>query len=195
MIRINGTEQTDPPRPGQCLRTYLREHGHFEVKKGCDAGDCGACSVLIDGEPAHSCIVPAYRVEGRDVTTVAGLGTPEDLHPVQRRFVEAGGFQCGFCTAGMVVTASVLADDADLPEQLKGNLCRCTGYRSIVDALAGTTNTEKPAQAADVGRSVSPPAAVRVVTGTERYTMDFEPDEPLLHLAVLGSPLPPSAGR
>ncbi|BBZ79891.1 oxidoreductase [Mycolicibacterium anyangense] len=190
MIRVNGIEQNDEPRPGQCLRTYLREHGHFDVKKGCDAGDCGACSVLIDGEPAHSCIVPAYRAHGREVTTVAGLGTPEDLHPVQRRFVDAGGFQCGFCTAGMIVTASALTEQADLPEQLKGNLCRCTGYRSITDALAGRTNTEKPAQAADVGRSVSPPAAVRVVTGTERYTMDFEPDEPLLHLAVLGSPLP-----
>ncbi|WP_328352301.1 molybdopterin-dependent oxidoreductase [Mycobacterium sp. NBC_00419] len=190
MISINGVGQPDAPRPGQCLRTYLREHGHFEVKKGCDAGDCGACSVLVDGQPTHSCIFPAFRARDREVTTVAGLGTQEDLHPMQRRFVEAGGFQCGFCTAGMIVTASALADGDDLAEQLKGNLCRCTGYRSITDALAGKTNTEKPAQSADVGRSVSPPAAVRVVTGTERYTMDFEPDEPLLHLAVLGSPLP-----
>ena len=189
MISINGAEHPDAPRPGQCLRTYLREHGHFEVKKGCDAGDCGACSVLVDGQPTHSCIFPAFRARGHEVTTVAGLGTPQDLHPLQRRFVEAGGFQCGFCTAGMIVTASALTDD-DLTEQLKGNLCRCTGYRSITDALAGKTNTEKPAQSADVGRSVSPPAAMRVVTGTERYTMDFDPDEPLLHLAVLGSPLP-----
>ncbi|MBI3213447.1 MAG: molybdopterin-dependent oxidoreductase [Mycobacterium sp.] len=190
-INVNGTELTGAPRPGQCLRTFLRENGHFEVKKGCDAGDCGACSVLVDGAPVHSCVYPAFRAAGRDVTTVAGLGTPEDLHPVQRQFLEAAGFQCGFCTAGMVTTASALSADqlADLPANLKGNLCRCTGYRPIVDALAGRSNTEKPAQSADIGRSVVAPAGVRVVTGTEPYTMDFTPAG-LLHLAVLPSPLP-----
>jgi aerobic-type carbon monoxide dehydrogenase small subunit (CoxS/CutS family) len=103
---VNGNELQDDPRPGQCLRTFLREQGHFEVKKGCDAGDCGACSVLVDGDAVHSCVFPAFRAAGRSVTTVAGLGTPDVLHPVQRRFVEAAGFQCGFCTAGMVTTAS-----------------------------------------------------------------------------------------
>jgi putative selenate reductase molybdopterin-binding subunit len=176
------------PRPGQCLRTFLREQGHFDVKKGCDAGDCGACSVLVDGAAVHSCVYPAVRAAGRAVTTVAGLGTPDDLHPMQHRFVEAAGFQCGFCTAGMVTTASTLRAEqfADLPAHLKGNLCRCTGYRAISDALAGTVNIEKPAGA---GRSIGAPAAVAVVTGTEPYTMDFAP-EGLLHLAVLGSPLP-----
>ncbi len=194
-IRVNGAERPNHPRSGQCLRTYLRDHGHFEVKKGCDAGDCGACSVLVDGAPVHSCIFPAYRADGHDVTTVAGLGTPADLHPVQRQFLEAGGFQCGFCTAGMVTTASTFTPEqlADLPRNLKGNLCRCTGYRAITDALDGKGNTEKPAQSADVGRSISAPAGLGVVTGTEQYTMDFWPDgtpSSLLHLAVLPSPLP-----
>ncbi|MET0702201.1 MAG: molybdopterin cofactor-binding domain-containing protein [Mycobacterium sp.] len=190
-IRVNGADLPTGPRIGQCLRTYLRDHGHFEVKKGCDAGDCGACSVLVDGAPVHSCIFPAFRADGHDVTTVAGLGTPADLHPVQRQFVEAAGFQCGFCTAGMVTTTSTFTAEqlADLPRNLKGNLCRCTGYRTITDALAGKANTEKPAQAADVGRSIGAPAGMRVVTGTEQYTMDFTPVG-LLHLAVLPSPVP-----
>ena len=105
---VNGEQVSGEPRPGQCLRTFLRDHAHFEVKKGCDAGDCGACSVLVDGEPVHSCIFPAQRIEGHEVTTVSGLGTVEDLHPMQAAFVDNFGFQCGFCTAGMIVTASTL---------------------------------------------------------------------------------------
>ena len=188
MINVNGEALRDDPWPGQCLRTYLRDHGHFEVKKGCDAGDCGACAVLVDGEPVHSCVFPAFRAAGRDVTTVAGLGTPDEPHPLQRRFVEAAGFQCGFCTAGMITTTATLSPQqlADLPQNLKGNLCRCTGYRAITDALAGAVNTKK---AGGAGDSVGAPAGMRVVTGTEQYTMDHTVDG-LLHLAVLRSPVP-----
>ncbi|MDJ0428654.1 molybdopterin-dependent oxidoreductase [Rhodococcus fascians] len=189
IVDINGVPTEVAARPGQCLRTLLREHDRFEVKKGCDAGDCGACTVLVDGEPVHSCVFPAYRAADRSVTTVAGLGTPEDLHPMQRRFVEAAGFQCGFCTAGMVVTASTLtADDRDeLPSRLKGNLCRCTGYRAISDAVCGVVNTEKVADGPACGRSLEAPASTRVVTGTEPYTLDHSPPG-LLHASVLGSP-------
>ncbi|PPF84503.1 aldehyde oxidase [Subtercola sp. Z020] len=154
---VNGETLDVSPRAGQSLRTLLRDNEHFEVKKGCDTGDCGACSVLVDGTPIHSCVFPAHRAEGRAVTTVAGLGTPEDLHPVQQRFVNAAGFQCGFCTAGMVVTASTLtdADPADLPRLMKGNLCRCTGYRAINDALHGVSNVAQPGCAGRSGDGAS----------------------------------------
>lgn len=191
-MKINGEVVDASPAPGQCLRTFLRDQGQMGVKKGCDAGDCGACSVLIDGEPQHSCIVPAFRVGDAEVTTVTGLGTPENLHPMQQRFVDAAGFQCGFCTAGMVVTASTLSETqlGDLPNSLKGNLCRCTGYRGIRDAIDGVVGTEKIAPGdtgISVGRSVPAPAGPRIVTGTEPYTMDNLPAD-VGHIVIVGSP-------
>jgi len=188
-FEVNGSPVEIEPRPGQVLRTLLRDLEHYEVKKGCDAGDCGACSVLLDGEPIHSCIYPAHRLDGASVTTVAGLGTPEHPHPVQQAFVDAAGFQCGFCTAGFVVTASAIAgaEDEDLPRLLKGNLCRCTGYRSIHDAIRGVSNTSVAPAGDAAGRSVRAPAGMRVATGREEYTLDTTTTA-LLHLAVLGSP-------
>ncbi|MDQ4138330.1 MAG: molybdopterin-dependent oxidoreductase, partial [Actinomycetota bacterium] len=188
-FELNGRQVDAKPAAGQCLRTLLRDAGAFEVKKGCDTGDCGACTVLLDGAPVHSCVYPAQRVDGAAVTTVAGLGDPEHLHPVQRRFVDAAGFQCGFCTAGYVVTATALesAPPDDLPRLLRGNLCRCTGYRSIEDALRGVANVEQAAAGQAHGRSVPAPAGPRIVTGREEYTLDL-PTTSVLHLKVLGSP-------
>lgn len=186
-VEINGTAHERAPRPGQCLRTYLREEGCFGVKKGCDAGDCGACTVHVDGQPVHSCVYPAFRAQGRSVTTIEGLGTPDDLHPVQKSFLEAQGFQCGFCTAGLIMTTAALTDEqrSDLPRSLKGNLCRCTGYRAVADAVAGKCNVRASGPA--VGSALGAPAGPQVVTGTARYTFDL--DVPgVLHLKVLRSP-------
>jgi CO/xanthine dehydrogenase Mo-binding subunit/aerobic-type carbon monoxide dehydrogenase small subunit (CoxS/CutS family) len=188
-MRINGKPATQEPRPGQCLRTFLRQVGWFGVKKGCDAGDCGACTVHVDGVPVHSCIYPAHRAAGREVTTIEGLAQDGKLCEAQQRFVDAQGFQCGFCTAGMIMTAKTLdaAQMENLPAALKGNLCRCTGYRAIEDAVSGHVHCETPGAGEAAGRNVPAPASVRIVTGAERYTLDVEMAG-MVHLKLARSP-------
>jgi putative selenate reductase molybdopterin-binding subunit len=190
-FEINGKAFSENPRAGQCLRTFLRDLGHFGVKKGCDAGDCGACTVLLDGEPVHSCLIPAYRADGHAVTTIEGLAGDGGTHPIQQAFLDAQGFQCGFCTAGMILTCASLnqAQRQDLGASLKGNICRCTGYRAIEDALDGKTNIEDAAAGTAFGRSLPAPAGPQIVRGAARYTFDMAV-EGLLHIKLLRSPHP-----
>jgi carbon-monoxide dehydrogenase small subunit len=129
--------------PGRTLLRVLRDDlGRTGTKEGCDDSECGACMVLIDGRPVNSCSYLALQAAGRSIATVEGLaGAEGELHPLQRAFVEGGGIQCGFCTPGMLISASALlaadpdpSDDA-IRDALAGNLCRCTGYQPIIGAV------------------------------------------------------------
>jgi carbon-monoxide dehydrogenase small subunit len=142
-LTVNGAEQSaDDVWPGESLLYMLRERlGLPGSKNACEQGECGSCTVYLDGEPVCSCLVAAGQAQGRDVVTVEGLASGGELHPVQQAFVEAGAVQCGFCTPGLVVAAHDLLartqqpSDLEIREALAGNLCRCTGYEKILDAV------------------------------------------------------------
>jgi aerobic carbon-monoxide dehydrogenase small subunit len=141
-ITINGEPRDADVWPGESLLFALRERlGLPGSKNACEQGECGSCSVLLDGRLVCACLVLAAQAEGHNVVTVEGLAGGDDLHPVQQAFVEAGAVQCGFCTPGLVVaTADLLAhvpnpSDDEIREALSGNLCRCTGYAKIFDAV------------------------------------------------------------
>jgi len=140
-LRVNGRDETTGVPAHRTLLEALRGLGHFDVKCGCEKGDCGACAVLIDGEAVDSCLTLAQSAAGREITTLQGLGTPEAPHPLQQSFSEMGAAQCGYCTPGMIVAAESLLRSNPSPSEeelrvaLSGNLCRCTGYVKIFEAV------------------------------------------------------------
>jgi aerobic-type carbon monoxide dehydrogenase small subunit (CoxS/CutS family) len=140
-IVIDGVRRSAEIDPGESLMDLLRRLGHKSVKNGCDNGDCGACSVLLDGRSVNACLVFAAKAHGRTVQTVESLAAPGVLHPLQRAFLDLGGVQCGFCTPGMLVLAADLLGrnphptEHEVREALSGNFCRCTGYVKPVEAI------------------------------------------------------------
>ncbi|MBU2550332.1 MAG: (2Fe-2S)-binding protein [Proteobacteria bacterium] len=139
---VNGREEDLLTAPNRSLLQVLREDlGLTGTKHGCGLGDCGSCTVLLDGRPVNSCLVLAAQVQGREVTTIEGLSDGDRLHPLQESFIEKGAVQCGFCTPGMILSAKALLDrkkrprESEIREALSGNLCRCTGYQKIVEAV------------------------------------------------------------
>jgi carbon-monoxide dehydrogenase small subunit len=139
---VNGESRTLHAYPMERLLDVLREQLHLTgTKEGCGEGECGACTVFIDGEIVNSCLVPVAQVEGAEIKTIEGVATGDQLHAVQQAFIECGGAQCGICTPGMIIAAVDLLErnpnptEADISHGLAGNLCRCTGYMKIFESV------------------------------------------------------------
>ncbi|MGE5303318.1 MAG: (2Fe-2S)-binding protein [Alphaproteobacteria bacterium] len=141
-VTINGQKVNAAVSPSETLAEFLRTRlGLVGTKEGCDTGDCGACTVILNGKAVNSCLVLAVETEGGQVTTIEGLSSNGELHPLQQAFIDSGSVQCGFCTPGMIMGAKALLDENPNPSQeeirlgLAGNLCRCTGYVNIIQAV------------------------------------------------------------
>jgi carbon-monoxide dehydrogenase small subunit len=157
-VTVNGTARTAAVPAETTLLQLLRDHLHLTgAKVGCDVGDCGACTVLVDGMAVNACLMLVGQVEGRQVLTIEGLAARDRLHPLQAAFEESGALQCGFCGPGVILSAKALLDQNPSPsphevrDALAGNLCRCTGYTKMIDAVqdaARAMRGETPARAA-----------------------------------------------
>ena len=139
---LNGkVVQLDVPPHWTLLRLLREKLGLTGTKEGCGIGECGACTVLLDGMPVNACLILAPKVEGREVQTVEGLGSRDSLHPLQRSFIDHGAIQCGFCTPGILMSSKALLeknskpDREEIQEAISGHLCRCTGYQQIIEAI------------------------------------------------------------
>lgn len=148
-LRVNGRVHEVQVEPDAFLVDVLREQlGLTGTKYGCGMGECGACTVLADGQPIYSCLTLAVEAEEKEITTIEGLDHGGELHPVQRAFIEHGGIQCGFCTPGMILSAVALLSanpkpsEEDIRRALSGNLCRCTGYMKIIEAVQSVALAE-----------------------------------------------------
>ncbi|UCF76192.1 MAG: (2Fe-2S)-binding protein [Betaproteobacteria bacterium] len=158
VLRVNGRERKASVPPETTLLQLLREHlGLTGSKLGCDVGDCGACTVIVDGKAVNSCLMLAGQVDGREVLTIEGLATRDRLHPIQRAFEERASLQCGFCGPGSIMSAKALLDEnldptpQEIRDALAGNLCRCTGYTKMIEAIqdaARELRAEKSARTA-----------------------------------------------
>jgi len=146
-LTINGEKRSCDAAPDERLLDTLRGLGLTGAKKGCGEGTCGSCVVLVDGRPTNACLAFTAAMQGRQVTTIEGLGDPNNPHPIQVEFVKAGAVQCGFCTPGMVLSTKALLDrnpaptEPEIKSALDGNLCRCTGYVKIIEAVKSAAQT------------------------------------------------------
>ena len=198
-VTVNGTEHTVDVAPETSLLTLLRDElGLAGTKNACEEGECGSCSVWLDGELVCSCLVPAVQANGHDVRTVETLAPGEELHPLQDAFLAVGAVQCGFCTPGLLVAAADLLernpdpDDTEIREALAGNFCRCTGYQKIVDAVrlaAGRTAGPTAVERGGVGESARRVDGIPKVTGAFTYGSDLRADG-MLWGVTLRSPHP-----
>ncbi len=141
-MRVNGEEVEGWVEPKRTLLDFIRDDLNLTgAKKGCDQGNCGACTVLVDGRPINSCLMLAVEAEGSEVLTIEGLAEGTKLDPIQEAFIQQGAIQCGYCTPGMILSAKALLDENPRPTErevrvaISGNLCRCTGYKKIVEAI------------------------------------------------------------
>jgi len=151
-LTVNGEPYDLLVDPRQTLVDLIRhELGLTGTKKGCDAGDCGSCTIILNGKPVNSCLILGVEADGSDILTIEGLQKGEELHPIQEAFINHGAVQCGFCTPGMILSAKALLDSSPHPTEeeimraISGNLCRCTGYKKIIEAIEslGEQSTEE----------------------------------------------------
>lgn len=147
-LKVNGQNYEVAVDTRRTLLEVLREElGFTGTKNGCDQGECGTCTVLLDGKPVHSCLTLAVEIQGKEVTTIEGLAKGDELHPLQQAFVDHGAIQCGFCTPGMILTGKALleknhsATEDEIRRAISGNLCRCTGYVKIVEAIKAVADS------------------------------------------------------